>query len=392
MKILSKVLIVALTVVFLTSCATSITVRHLVPGEVDLSVSRNIAIASTVPFKFPYGRPLSPWISGLSETDFTLSSGYDANLPSSIANTSTRMLLDAAQSTSYFTILTPDVTDAYLSLSKVGENSSAMLKSKGVQALLSSNISYMDVEEEVVGRDVKTYVTEDIDPSPTVTTMKSYEKVTSREYFLVQKATLTLTYTVYDLVNNRILLTRSFTGKEDQETKIGIRTYDAGAPGGYRDERRYSSGFAPSFKPLFEKVLRSFSSTISKQLAPSWQTKRLTLMSNKPKLEAAKSAYTLTERGSYEQAYRQFLSLYELSGHIASGYNAALLLEALNRLPEAVDLMNDVFNRSGSQQAYTALLRMQEAKSQSEKAQRQISGESAQDGQGVMMMQYVVME
>jgi tetratricopeptide (TPR) repeat protein len=115
-------------------------------------------------------------------------------------------------------------------------------------------------------------------------------------------------------------------------------------------------------------------------------------MSNKPKLEAAKSAYTLTERGSYEQAYRQFLSLYELSGHIASGYNAALLLEALNRLPEAVDLMNDVFNRSGSQQAYTALLRMQEAKSQSEKAQRQISGESAQDGQGVMMMQYVVME
>lgn len=392
MKILSKVLIVALTMVFLTSCATSITVRHLVPGEVDLSVSRNIAIASTVPFKFPYGRPLSPWISGLSETDFTLSSGYDANLPSSIANTSTRMLLDAAQSTSYFTILTPDVTDAYLSLSKVGENSSAMLKSKGVQALLSSNISYMDVEEEVVGRDVKTYVTEDIDPSPTVTTMKSYDKVTSREYFLVQKATLTLTYTVYDLVNNRILLTRSFTGKEDQETKIGIRTYDAGAPGGYRDERRYSSGFAPSFKPLFEKVLRSFSSTISKQLAPSWQTKRLTLMSNKPKLEAAKSAYTLTERGSYEQAYRQFLSLYELSGHIASGYNAALLLEALNRLPEAVDLMNDVFNRSGSQQAYTALLRMQEAKSQSEKAQRQISGESAQDGQGVMMMQYVVME
>lgn len=392
MKILSKVLIVVLTVMFLTSCATSITVRHLVPGEVDLSVSRNIAIASTSPYKFPYGRPLSPWISGLSETDFTLSSGYDANLPSSIANTSTRMLIDAAQSTSYFTILPPDVTDAYLSLSKVGENSSAMLKSKGVQALLSSNISYMDVEEEVVGRDVKTYVTEDIDPSPTVTTMKSYEKVTSREYFLVQKATLTLTYTVYDLVNDRILLTRSFTGKEDQETKIGIRIYDAGATGGYRDERRYSSGFAPSFKPLVEKVLRSFSSTISKQLAPSWQTKRLTLMSNKPKLEAAKSAYTLTERGSYDQAYRQFLSLYELSGHIASGYNAALLLEALNRLPEAVDLMNDVFNRSGSQQAYTALLRMQEAKSQSEKAQRQISGESAQDGQGVMMMQYVVME
>lgn len=394
MRVLSKVLIVASMVIFFTSCATSITVRHLVPGEVDLSASRNIAVASTNAYKFPYGRPLSPWIQGLSETDFTLSSGYDTNLASSVASTASRMILDSVQGTGYFTVLTPEVTDAYMTLSKVGENTSAMLKSKGMQALLSSSISYMDVEEQVVGRDVKTFVTEDVDPDPNdaIVNIKSYEKVTSREYFLVQKATLTLTYTIFDLGSGSILFSRSFTGKEDQETKIGIRTYDAGAPGGYRDERRYSSGYAPSFKPLFEKIIRSFSSTISKQLAPSWQTKRLTLMSNKPKLEAAKGAYTLAERGSYEAAYRQFLSLYEGNGHIASGYNAALLLEAMGRFTEAVDLMNDVYNRSGSRQAYTALLSMQEAKSQSEKAQRQISGESTLDGQGVMMMQYVVME
>lgn len=394
MRVLSKVLIAASMVIFFTSCATSITVRHLVPGEVDLSASRNIAVASTNAYKFPYGRPLSPWIQGLSETDFTLSSGYDTNLASSVASTASRMILDSVQGTGYFTVLTPEVTDAYMTLSKVGENTSAMLKSKGMQALLSSSISYMDVEEQVVGRDVKTFVTEDVDPNPNdaIVNIKSYEKVTSREYFLVQKATLTLTYTIFDLGSGSILFSRSFTGKEDQETKIGIRTYDAGAPGGYRDERRYSSGYAPSFKPLFEKIIRSFSSTISKQLAPSWQTKRLTLMSNKPKLEAAKGAYTLAERGSYEAAYRQFLSLYEGNGHIASGYNAALLLEAMGRFTEAVDLMNDVYNRSGSRQAYTALLSMQEAKSQSEKAQRQISGESTLDGQGVMMMQYVVME
>jgi hypothetical protein len=391
MRIASKVLIVVLMVTTLTSCATSITVRHLVPGEVDLSAARNIAVASTASYKFPYGRPLSPWISGLSETDFTLSSGYDANLASGVATSASRMLLDAVQSTAYFTVLTPEVTDAYMTLSKVGENTSAMLKAKGMQALLSSSISYMDVDEQVVGRDVKTFVTEDIDPSPAVN-MKSYEKVTSREYFLVQKATLTLTYTVFDLSSGAILLSRSFTGKEDQETKIGVRTYDAGAPGGYRDERRYSSGYAPSFKPMFEKILRSFSSTISKQLAPSWQTKRLTLMGNKPKLEAAKDAYKLAERGSYEAAYRLFYSLYQMNGHIASGYNAALLLEAMGRFAEAVDVMNNVYNRSGSRQAYDALLNLQEAKSQSEKAQRQISGEGALDGQGVMMMQYVVME
>ncbi|HBO35147.1 MAG TPA: hypothetical protein DD633_00885, partial [Sphaerochaeta sp.] len=128
MRIASKVLIVASMVVFLTSCATSITVRHLVPGEVDLSAARNIAVASTSPYTFPYGRPLSPWISGLSETDFTLSSGYDANLASSVAASASRMLLDAVQSTAYFTVLSPEVTDAYMTLSKVGENTFAMLK------------------------------------------------------------------------------------------------------------------------------------------------------------------------------------------------------------------------------------------------------------------------
>ncbi len=392
MRNVYKVLLVVFVVMALSSCATSITVRHLVPGEVDLSAARTIAVASTSAYKFPYGRPLSPWISGLSETDFTLSSGYDANLASTVAASASRMMLDAVQSTGYFSVLGPDVTDAYMTLSKVGENTAALLKAKGVQALLSSNISYMDLDEDVVGRDVKTFVTEDVDPDPAITTIKSYEKVTSREYFLVQKATLTLTYTVYDLASGSLLLSRTFTGKEEQETKVGIRTYDAGAPGGYRDERRYSSGYAPSFRPLFDKILRSFSSTVSKQLAPYWETKRLTLMSNKPKLETAKGAYTLAERGSYDAAYRQFLSLYTMQGHIPSGYNAALLLEAMGRLAEAVDLMNDVFNRSGSRQAYAMLLEMQKAKSQNEKAQRQISGDSAQDGQGVMMLQYVVME
>jgi hypothetical protein len=53
--------------------------------------------------------------------------------------------------------------------------------------------------------------------------------------------------------------------------------------------------------------------------------------------------------------------------------------------------MNDVYNRSGSRQAYAALLDMQEAKSQSEKPKGNQRGKRL-DGQGVMMMQYVVME
>ena len=59
----------------LTSCATSIQVRHLVPSEVDVSQHRTIAIGSTSMYTFPRGSTLPPWIKGSSDTSFTLSSG-----------------------------------------------------------------------------------------------------------------------------------------------------------------------------------------------------------------------------------------------------------------------------------------------------------------------------
>lgn len=398
MKRAMKLLSILLLIFVLTSCATSVTVRHLVPAEVDLSATRSLAVASTTQFKFPFGHPVPSWISGLQETKFSISSGYDANLAESVAEAASRMIFDAAQDTNgYFTIRGPEVTDAYLTLARMGENINELLLSRGVQALMTSSITYMDLDEEVVGRDVKSYVTEHQNPLDPASPMISYYKVTAREYFLVQKATLTLTYTIYDLVDNRILASRSFTGKEEKETKIGVRTYDSiqttdtnGNPAIqtiYRDERRYTAGRGPSFQPLFEKILKSFSSTISKQLAPSWETTTLNLMSNKPKLKIAKDAYTLVQQGMYEPAYSRFLSLFQSTGHIPSGYNAALLLEAMGRLDEAVDLMARVYNQSGSRQVYAMLSRMQQMKSQHEKAQRQISGESVHDGQGVTLLQ-----
>lgn len=260
-----------------------------------------------------------------------------------------------------------------------------MLQSKGVQALLVSDITYVDMDESIVGRDIRTYVTEGA---------KNYEKVTSREYFLVQQATLSLTYSVIDLAQNHVLVSRSFTGKQERETKIGTRIYlfDTAAPGAYRDERRYASGHAPSFAPLFEQILDEFSSTIATQLAPSYQLSRLPLLANKPKLKEAEAAYKLARQGSYAPAQILFHELWEQERHLPSGYNAALLLEALGTIDEAVDLMSIVYHSTASQQAHDALLRMQEAQSGQKKAERQISGEVTRDGQGVTMTQYMVME
>ncbi|MGE4583779.1 MAG: type IV pilus biogenesis/stability protein PilW [Sphaerochaeta sp.] len=380
MKHMLRFVLVAMMVFLLTSCATTVTVRHLVPAQVDLSGQRSLAVASTDAFRFPYGRPLSPWISGLQETDFTLSSGYDTRLATQVSESATSLIREAVDNTGYFTVLPPKVTDAYQTLSKTGEDVFQLLLDKGMKALLTSEISYMDVDESIVGRDVRQFVTEG---------GKTYEKVTSREYYLVQKATLTLTYSLYDLASKHILISQSFTDKQERETKVGIRTYTSD---GYQDQRLYSSGYAPSFLPLFQTILDRFSSTISRQLAPYYETKHLVLMPNKPKLEIAKDAYTWAERGEYERAYDRFASIYQSSHQLSAGYNAALMLEALGRLPEAVDLMNALYNGSGSPQAYKELLRMQQTLSQEEKAQRQINGDQERDGQGVTMTQFVTME
>ncbi|NCC65566.1 MAG: hypothetical protein EOM15_13010, partial [Spirochaetia bacterium] len=188
----------AVLILLLSSCATTIEVKHLVPGEVDLSFARNIALSSTMPYRFGFGRPVSPWISGLQETDFTLSSGYDSQLPKQVGELTVQMLLSAVQSTSYFTTLPPLVTDAYMKLGVMGEDAKQMLADKGVQAVLKSEVTYMDIDESVVGRDIRTFVTDASAGG------KSYERVTSREYFLVQKATMSFTYSLYELQSNRI--------------------------------------------------------------------------------------------------------------------------------------------------------------------------------------------
>ncbi len=382
MKRLAPVLLVLIFVLVLSGCATSVRVRHMVPGEVDLQGGRSLAVSSTSLYRFPYGRPVSPWVSGLHETDFTLSTGYDPDLSERVASLATRKIVQAVSDTRYFSILAPEATDAYLSLSKAGEDSIRLMRDKGFDLLMSSEISYMDMEERVEGIDRREFVTD--------SSGVSSEQVTKREYYLVQEATLGLSYTITSLQDGRILASDSFTDKEEEQTKIGTRYY---APdGSYRDERNYSSGLAPSFDSLFSQIIERATDKMALHLAPSWETRYLSLMKNKEKLASADTAHQFAKDGEYQRAYQQFLSVWQQTRQLSSGYNASLMLAALGNLQASVDLMNDVYNSTGDKRAHDTLLILQQALSQDQLAKRQITGDSVDDGQGVTMTQYMVME
>ncbi len=361
-----------LALLFFTSCATSIKVRHLIPSDVDLSNHRNIAIASTEKYTSPrWGLP--PWVKGSSDTSFTLSSGFDANLDVLVAEASTAYLVDALVDTAYFTVLRPETTDAYLTLGKSGHNAYAMLREQGIEALLKSSITYLNCEEQIIGRDIKEWVTENSDPEDPASKVISYEKVTGRSFYLEQQATVTFTYTLIDLMTNRILATDSFTSQKTKETLLGKTIFAKGETGRDIHERDYSSGFAPSFFSLFDGMVSRIPKEIATQLAPSWSESRVSLMPNKPKANVG-HAYKLAEKNALRQAYEVFILEWEQSSHLPSGYNAALLLEGMGQYSEALELMNQVYNKTGDEKSLSQLIRLKEVSNQQEKAMMQIDG------------------
>jgi hypothetical protein len=380
--------------VLLSSCVTTLSVRHLIPGEVDLSNYRTIAVASTDGFGFPYGSPSTSWVRGGFENQYSLTTGYQGALSDQVADLATSLLTGTLDKTRYFTILNPKTTDAYIAIGLGGDDAISLLKAKGVTAILTSAISYMDCEENIYGKDVSKWVTE-ADPNDATKTI-SYSKVSERQYYLKQVATITFNFSLMDIDTKRTLVSRSFTSKDSKETLIGTRVYhDAtgtSSPATYTDQITYSFGYAPSFLPLFERMLTSFQSDIGKILAPSYETAHLTLMPNKPKNNLAKNGYKLVESGSLNSSYSLFRDIWDQDLHTPSGYNAALILEALGDLPGALELMQEVCDYSGNEACYEQIARMKAALGKEGEATKQISGKEPAGDSSVTKTQLITME
>jgi hypothetical protein len=394
-KKIGLVFCLSLVVMLFASCRTTISVKHLVPGEVDLSKFRSIAVASTDSYGFSSKQWLNSWVRGGSDNQYSLTSGFQSGLSDKVAELATSYLQETLDDTHYFTVLNPKTTDAYIAIGLGGSDAISLLKEKGVNAILTSAISYMDCDETIYGKDVSKWVTE---PAPTEAEpdkVISYSKVVERNYYLKQDATITFNFSLMDLTTKHILVTRSFTSKKSKETLIGTRVYNDGVvgnPSTYFDKMVYAFGYAPSFLPLFDSMLKSFQHEIQTILAPSYETTSLTLMPNKPKNNLAKSGYKLAESGSLRASYSLFLDVWNQDMHIPSGYNASLLLEALGDLGGAIDLMEDVCDYSQNSACYEQIGRMKDALAKQGQAEKQISGEEAAGDQMVTKTQLITME
>ncbi|MBP5451916.1 MAG: hypothetical protein J6Y16_06750 [Treponema sp.] len=122
---------------------------------------------------------------------------------------------------------------------------------------------------------------------------------------------------------------------------------------------------------IIKSDLNSMVNKIVKQIQPYEETIHLTLLSDKTKNPEMKIADNLANRGYIDQAQQKFEQIYHEDGNFAAGYNSALLLEALGRLDEAKQQMEELVSLTGDRKAINALKNIEYEISQQERLQAQ---------------------
>lgn len=297
---------------FLSSCATKVPISYVSPSEVDLSGRRNLAVASTIPYK-GFNRP-SSYIRVLDEASLKsfgmIFSSYDYRLKDTVAAYATEKLVSTIGSSGYFSILPPAETDRILSSSDQGR----LFRQKGVDAVLIPKIEEMGMNEYIYSKERKEKV---IDKE----TGQVVEKV-EREYYYSYSLNLTFSYTIIDTHSDRIVARKTFHSSASDEMEISDLYFLPSSP------------FS-----VYARLIDSMQSTIAANLMPQDKVIYENLMDNKPKLESLEPAYSLVKDGRYPEARALFLSGWEENRHRPSAYNAALLYAASGNFEEAHALL-----------------------------------------------------
>lgn len=359
------VALIATVLLFATSCYSTIGLRTLVPAEVNVAGYKNMAVQSTSynysPAELIWRSYIIPIRGNVDDiyrqyigSMFTM---FDGTTPSQVSNYTSKNLVKAIDK-GYFTIKGPELTDALILVGKSTGTVRQTLMSNGVDALLTSNIGYMYYDEYITAKSLYEDKTDS-------------SKVTGYKFYLVQNAAISLTYTVTDVEDNVFIANKTQSIQSgDVLTLIG-HTDPNDIKKFVQDTPVYNWYSATE---IFKSLVDDFFSTITNQLTPHYETVYIDLMSNKPKADSVKQAYSYVDDGNYRVALEIFLKEYKASGHIPSGYNAAVLYYALADYDEAFELAKEVYDKSGNNNALELYYTLKNIKEKQDAAIAQING------------------
>lgn len=115
----------------------------------------------------------------------------------------------------------------------------------------------------------------------------------------------------------------------------------------------------PSFFSMIQHDLDYKTRNLVQKLIPYTTTRSITLLKNTSKdsiIEAQmENANQLAKDGLTNQAQAAFAEIYQNTGNFEAGYNAALLLEAIDHLDKAAEQMNQLYIKTRHKKAEKAL-------------------------------------
>ena len=362
------ILIVVLVLAF-TSCTTTIAINRLVPAQVDVSGYKTIAVRSTIDethWKQPsFYNSYIPFVSvdQLYWQYMSMRSYLDFDASSVITNAASDMITKSIN-TGFFTIAEPKLTDSLVNVGNYNGNLRQTLMDNHIDAVLTTRITAMNYDE---------YITAERDSYQS--TDKDGKKYYAIRFYLVQKYSMSISYTLSDVENNKIIASSVFNSDNKQvKTKIGQTVNEKGE---YKADS-YTSIDSASY--LLKSLINDFANKFRNELSPHYVTNYFDFMPNKPEVKSLKPAYDAVDNGNYQTALTIFSDEYARSGHVAAGYNAAILYFAVGQYQKAYDLCNDLYKNHGSADALDLMNTLKAIESREKAAEKQIESTEKSGG------------
>ena len=346
-------------VLLLVSCETSVSIVYNQPSEINMGSYRNVAVASTVPFK---GMTKPPFFVRAIDVDAFwdtyITSSYDTSISEKSANYATKKLVATLEKSGFFNVTPPEKTDVMLNSSVVGVSTVDALKNNNIDAVIIPKITSLSINEFIQSKKIveTDYNKKDAQGNPT--------KVTKTVYYLYQNVDLRFSYTIIDAKTQNVVAVKNFNSSDSRSYEVD----------------KY--GFlAPDPYYMIQLMIDSYQSYITKQLVPTTARKNVSLMANKPKINSLEAAYDAAKNGYTDRAAELFYKEYEASGHLPSGYNAALLIAATGNLDKSIELLRELSRKYTSNDVEKLLSNLLVMKQKNDEAMDQIAGKVSIDYQ-----------
>ncbi|MCR5443890.1 MAG: tetratricopeptide repeat protein [Sphaerochaetaceae bacterium] len=356
------ILVIAIALV-LTSCSTTIAIKRLVPAKVDVSGYKTIGVRSTIdetrwvhPVFWGSYVPITG-VSDLYLRYLAFSSYLDFNASSRITDAATNTIYKAIN-TGYFNVLDPQYTDSLVTVGQRNGNLQQTLMDNKVDAVLTTKITNI-YYDEYISQERESYYSTD----------KGGIKYYRINFYLYQKYQMSISYTLSDVENNKIIATDTFTSDSMvKKTRLG---YTIDSYGTFQRESYFN--ITPASR-LFEDLIQQFADKFRTELSPHYETHYFDFMPNKnPKVDRLEPAYDALEDENWATALRLFADEYKKSGNIAAGYNAAILYFTQGQYEQSYALAQELYNKYGNVDALDLYNVLKNIEAQENAANAQIS-------------------